>query len=460
MADTATEPKNKVTIADAGPCAKKITIEVPASVVDSSIGDSLATLAAEAQLPGFRKGKAPQSLIERKFGTHIRDEAKNQLVASAYQQAIEEHKLKVIGEPTSEMLGNVKLEAGKALKFELEVEVLPEFEMPAFDGIEIKKPKLEVTDEMVKEELDRICINEGDLEPQESAQDGDYVTGHAVMTSANDEKKEFYNINGAVVQIPTPDKDGKGMVLGIQVDDLAKQIGHPKPGDNLTLRANGPDNHEVEDLRGVSVVINYEIARVDRIIPAEISQLLGMFGFEDEDQFRTAIKSRLEQRVQIRQQTVMRQQAAKHLIDSTTMELPTRLSAAQAKRKLDQQRLELMYRGVDQQKIEEHIGELRAQTQEMSQRELKLFFILNRVAEELDVKVTEAEINGRIAQLAMEQNQRPDKLRQQLIQHNQVGMIFNQIREHKTLDAIVAKGKVEEMEAEAFNTAMKELQPA
>ena len=126
MADTATDSKNKVTIADAGPCAKKISIEIPADVVDANIGDSLATLAAEAQLPGFRKGKAPQSLIERKFGNHVREEAKNQLVASAYQEAVDEHKLKVIGEPTSETLKDIKLETGKPLKFEVEVEVLEE----------------------------------------------------------------------------------------------------------------------------------------------------------------------------------------------------------------------------------------------------------------------------------------------------------------------------------------------
>src|SRR5690606_24433341 len=159
--------------------------------------------------------------------------------------------------------------------------------------------------------------------------------------------------------------------------------------------------------------------------------------------------------IAVEQQTAMRQQVAKHLLDNTTMELPERTTAVQSERTLARQRMELMHRGVPGPQIEEHIAELRAVSGNAAVRDLKLFFILDKAAEALDVKVTEGEMNSRIVQMAMANNMRPDKLRSELIQRNQVGQVFQQIREHKTLDAILDKASVTEMPVEEFNKAME-----
>ena len=111
----------------------------------------------------------------------------------------------------------------------------------------------------------------------------------------------------------------------------------------------------------------------------------------------------------------MRTQLAKHLLEEIKMELPQRLTADQIGRNMERRRLELLYRGVDAAKIEENIAELRAASTFDAVRDLKLFFVLDKAAEELGVKVTDGEINGRIAQMAQERNERPEKLRQQLI---------------------------------------------
>src|SRR5215468_2062792 len=93
------ESANSVTITDAGPSRKKVSISVPAGTVSAKLRESLDTLLSEAQLPGFRKGKAPRGLVEKRFGPTVRDETKRQLVAQAFQQAVQEHKLQVVGEP-------------------------------------------------------------------------------------------------------------------------------------------------------------------------------------------------------------------------------------------------------------------------------------------------------------------------------------------------------------------------
>src|SRR5690606_33768685 len=127
MAEAATEERtNIVKITDAGPSRKKISIEIPAETVQERLRGSIDTLALEAALPGFRKGRAPRALVEKRFGSAVREEAKKELVASAYARAVEDSGLKVIGEPSSESLAEVRIEPGKPLAFEIEVEVMPE----------------------------------------------------------------------------------------------------------------------------------------------------------------------------------------------------------------------------------------------------------------------------------------------------------------------------------------------
>lgn len=448
MAQTA-ERNNKVEVSSIGPCRKKLSIEIPRETVNESLDLTLATLSTDAALPGFRAGRVPKRLIEKKFGTVMRQQAKEQLVSAAYSKAVEDHKLRVIGQPFSPTLEKVEVEHGKALAFELEVEVAPEFELPTLEGIAVNKPLMSVTDEMVAKEVEKLCIQEGRLEERQEPEAGDYLTGHAKLEGSDG--KVHFESEGIVVQCPTADKNGKGMIVGLVVDDLAKQLGLPKPGEVKTVKVKGPENHENEALRGQDLKVTYKPARVDRIIPAAVEDLVQRFGMSDAQQMKDFIRDRLQQRVMIEQQSVMRQQVAKHLIEQTKMDLPERLTATQAARNLERRRLELMYRGMDPQKIEEHLADLRRGSAAQASGELKIFFVLDKAAEQMGVRVTEQEVNGRIAQMAIERNERPEKLRQDLINSNQVQTVFLQIREHKTMDAILAKAKVTEMAAEEFN---------
>lgn len=451
--ETADSGQNTVTVSDSGPCTKKVSITIPAEVVSAKLNESIDTLSVEAVIPGFRKGRAPRRLVEKRFGPTLRSEAKNQLVAEAYSKAVEDNKLRVVGDPTSQTLPEVTAEIGKPLSFEVEVEVVPEFEVPDTNAIPVKKPLLEVTDAMVEQEILKLCVNDGTLEERENPEPGDYLTGHAVMTGADG--TEYYNIKGAVVQVPTQDKNGKGMVLGVAVDDFSAQLGLPKPGQTVTIKVKGPENHEVEKLRGVDLTVAFTVERVDRIIQAPVEDVVRKLGYPDEAQLRQTIKQRLEQRVAVEQQVVMRQQISDWLLTNIEMPLPQRATAAQAARLLDRRRVELMYRGVDEHQIEEHMAELRRASADAAVRELKLFFILNTIGDKNQIGVSDAEINGRIAQMAYEQNVRPEKLRQAIIQRNQVGMIYQQIREHKAMDSILATAQVTEMPGEEFAKEMK-----
>jgi trigger factor len=458
MSGGATQTRShSVKIIDAGPSRKRLLIEIPADAVSEKINESLQTLQVEAALPGFRKGRAPMELIRRRFGAEVRRETKNRLVAEAYSAAVEEHKLKVVGDPFSQSLPGVEVEEGKPLAFEVEVEVMPEFELPSLAGLEVKKPMLAITDEMVSKELERMCLMEGSLEPREAPEPGDYLTGHGIMKGPDG--KEFHNIDGAVVQVPPPEKKGAGMILGVMVDDLEQQLGRPRPGETATIRTTGPAQHEIEAVRGTPLTITYKVTRVDRIIPLPAADLAARYGLESVQALRDAIRARLERRLHEQQQNVMRQQAARYLVDHVTMEVPERLTAQQAARFLERARAEMMHRGMDQMRIEENLARLRGGSVDAAVRDLKLLFVLHRLAEERDIRVEEGEINAYIARMAFDRGERPEQLRQALVRSNQIGAIWQAIREHKTLDAVLRDARVVEVSAEEWDRQARQFEP-
>jgi trigger factor len=162
------ETSTDVKIENVGPALKRLTITIPPAAVSEKLEESLGTLLHEATLPGFRRGKAPRKLLERKFGTSVRSETKNQLIADAYAKAVEAHDIHPVGEPEpTEPTDKIELEAGKPLSFSVEVEVVPEFELPELEGVPVRKPLLEITDEHIQDRIQRQQVRLGESTPIE-----------------------------------------------------------------------------------------------------------------------------------------------------------------------------------------------------------------------------------------------------------------------------------------------------
>jgi len=449
MSDNTT---NTVKVEDVGPCRKRILIDIPAQKVNDQIETAFNSVAHEASIPGFRKGHAPRRLVEKRFASYVKDETKTRLISSAYEEAIKDNELKVLSQPPAEAMDAIEIESDKPVHFEVEVEIMPEFDLPELKGIKVFKPDTALPDGLIAEEIKKIAINEGSLDERDDSEKGDYITGNAVMTDS--QGTEHYNIEGAVVQIP-PEGD-EGMILGVIVPNFAKQVGTPKIGDKLTIKLTGPENHEVEALRGKDLTIEYEVVKVYRIVPAVINDLVAKYGFNDEAQLREMVSAQLTQRAEVQQQAVMRQQVTKYLADHISFELPEGLTAQQAARNLERRRMELMYRGVNPTEIEQNMAELRSASAESASSELKQFFILNKAAEVLEVQVQEPEVNARIVSMAMQQGKRPEQVRDDLVKSGQAQTLLQQIREHKTVDSILADAEIEEIGAEEFNKKMED----
>jgi trigger factor len=451
-APAAPAASNTVKIEDAGPARKRLTITIPAELVDTKIRDSMSTLSTETALPGFRKGHVPQKLLEKRFGTSVRTETKNQLVAAAYAEVIEQHQLKPVGEPEpEESLKDKELQPGKPFTFALDVEVSPTFELPSFDGIEIKKPMLEITKDMIEAELKRLSVAHGTPEKIESDfKEGDRISGYATVTK-NDEKEPFFRTDNVGVLMPGKDEGGRGQVLGLMIDGLHGLLKDTKVGDTIEIETTGPELHEREDLRGAKLRMTYEIRAAERITPAKPEQIATQFGLPSEDILREQIKMALEYRRDDEQATAMRDQVIEHLSDEVDFELPERLSAQQATRQLEQYRLELLYRGLSVEEVEEKLAQAREESEESAREGLKRFFLMTKLAEHFKVEVSEQEVNGRIAAIAAQRNVRPEKLRAELAQAGRLGEVARLIRDQKAADRVVQQAKKVEISADDWN---------
>ncbi len=444
--------EQKVTVADAGPARKSLTIEIPADRIKSKIESSFSRLQNDAVVPGFRRGRAPQRLLERRFGSSIREDVRGQLLSESYTQAVEDEKLDVIGEPEIKDIDQIKLPEDGPLVYTVEVEVSPSVELPSLEGLAVNKVKKDVTDEQITGEIDRFCERYGKMVdvPDAKVSENDFIQANVRILAGEDAKddgEEISHQKGVYVQVAGESRDFKGHVVGIVVDDLGKRLTGKKPGDVVRISMTGPISHENDKVKGKPITIVIHIDKVERLEPASVESIVTQLGVESAEDLRKRVREMLEQRRDREQQSDMHKQIAEHLLEKVTLDLPKGLTDRQSARVLRRQALELSYQGVAENEIESRIADLRQSSEDDARKQLKLFFILDQAAKQLDIDVTENEVNGRIAMLAMQQGRRPEKLRQQMQRSGELEHLFLQIREQKTLDKIIERATVTEVDA-------------
>ncbi len=448
---------SEVKIEDVGPAAKRLTITVSPDAISQKLESSLGSLVADTALPGFRKGRAPRKLLERRFGDALRTETKNQIVAAAYADAIDQHQIKPVGEPTPVgSLEELELHEGQPLTFSVDVEVVPDFELPALDGVEIKKPVLDITQEMVDAELLRYRTQLGEA----TTIDGDFIEddrliGSAVVTRGGEEEPFFTN-DQVVIVYPGTQDGGRGQVLGLLIDGLAELLAGKRVTDSVTIKTVGPEGHEREDIRGAELVIEFTINQARRIHPATVEEVIGTLGLGTEEILMEQIKLALEHRRDEEQAAALRRQLSDYLLSVVDFELPKKLSERQVARTLERYRFEMLYQGMSVEEIEDKLAEVRAESEITTRNRLKLFFILQRLANHYGIDVSQQEINGRVASIAASRNSRPEKLMQELVQSGQINEVTTQIRENKALDRMAQHAKVTEISAEEWRKLMSE----
>ncbi|MDB5301573.1 MAG: Trigger factor [Phycisphaerales bacterium] len=448
-----------ITVEDIGPAAKKVTVEIPHDRIVAKLDEQYKELRQQAAIPGFRVGHAPRKLIEKRFADDVKEQVAGSLVRESYQQAVGKNNLQVIGEPEFDNADAIKLPEEGPLNYSFQIEVQPDITLPDFASLRVKKPKITITEANIDQAMQNLREQQGTLVPVEDrpVESGDYVVADVHLKS--DGNIIAHQHDAQLVARP-------GRIAGLQVDDLDKQLAGAKSGETRTLTVKAPDTHPNEQLRGKDIQVEVAVKDIKKLELAQITpEFLADLGFDNEPELRLALREQMEEKINSDIQQAMREQVNKYLLENTTIELPTKLSDRQADRVVSRRAIDLMMRGIPREQVEANVERLRAGAQEEAGRELKLFFVLQKIANDQNVDVSEGELNGRVAFLAAQRERRPEKLKQEMQKDGSLSNLYVQMREQKAIDKILEQAQVEEVEmtpqqGEAAATPAAEAAPA
>jgi len=442
--------KNKVNIEDAGPCKKKVLVEIPEQSIKETADQQYETLRKEAVVPGFRKGRAPRRLLEKRFGKENSKKIKLTLLADASDSAIKDNELDILQEPDIDY-ENIELPDKGPLKFDFEVEVKPEFQLPELKEIPIEKPKLEVTKDQIEREIEQAQKWSGIWAPKEDGkiEVDDQIIADATLKIEDTDKEEKFDNTEIYIR-------KNGYVGPIPVENLDEILKGAKAGDLKQTTVEVPKTFFKEKYRGKKVGISIKINEVKYLKPALLDEnFLKRFGVENEKQLREKVEESLNDRLQQQARNQMRDQIYKYMLDNTDFDLPMDIVADQTNSILQRQYANLLKQGLPQEQINENMEKLHASSEEQAKQQMKTFFIIDKVAEKLDIDVTDEEINGQIAQAAIQRGQRPEKLREQMAQNGSLGQFKVQVREDKCIAKLLDSAKITKVKPKKKTTKKK-----
>jgi len=448
--EESSEPKDIVTIEDAGPCKKKVTIEIVQEKIKKAIDKQYDELGKEALVPGFRKGRAPRRLLEKRFGKETTEQIKLTLLDDASKSAIEENKLQTIGEPDID-IENIELPTEGPFTFDFEVEVRPEFDLPQIEGIPVTKTKLDVTDEQIDREIEQMQRWSGVWTPREegSVELEDQIIADAVLkTEGIEEEQKLDNVEIYVRQ--------NGFVGAIPVEKLDELLVGAKAGETKETSVDVPETFFREEYRGKNVDIQISIKDIKWLKPAELDEnFLKRYDVEDKDELREKIQDTLHSRLEGQSRTEMTEQIYEYLLDKTDFDLPMNVVAEQASSVLQRQYTNLLMRGLSREQIGEQVEQLQAGSEQQAQQQLKTFFIMDKIAEKLEIKVSDEEINGHIAQLAMQRGQRPERMREDMERNGSLAQFKLEVRQDKCIAKLLETAVITEKKPEKAKKTKK-----
>jgi trigger factor len=466
----------EVTKEDLGGLRLRLTVTVPREVLDDRLHEQFAELRREAAIPGFRKGHAPLKLVEKRFASDVGEELKGKLVGSGYLAAVEKLDIKPLGDPfiwvkakedrvgedqrsrTVEVdklvsfdkaLDHLDLPKDGPLRFRCEVELTPQFELPKLEGIPIEKPKITIDEDDVEQEVNRLLRWHGTFQPVEGGEierdDLLYASMKMIVEGDVIASDENYELAARDLRIQ-----------GVRLTGLGDAMIEHKVGDTVAIEGTVPDDHAQIDLRGKKARFEFVIQEIKRWTLQELDEkLLEAIGYESKERLHADIRGRLELELDQILARRMKEQVGAYLVKETNIEIPSGLSQRQTERSVARRMIQMYQEGMPQADIDKKMDELRSSAHDQVLHDLKLYFILDKIATDREVEVADEEMNGAIAQIAQRTNKRFDRVRDELARGDGMMSLYMRLRDEKVLSSLVETAEVKEVEGPKKTRAKK-----
>jgi len=429
-----------VTIEDAGICKKKLSFEIPRDDIQAKVDETLDELTKTAQVPGFRPGHAPKRLVQKKLRDEIQDQVKAELISEAYKKAVEEHHLDVLREEEFDP-ETVELPDDGPMVFDVQIEVKPEIVPPDLSDIQLQVPRVEVSDDDVRQAVDSLRRARGRFVEQNKtvqAAERDMLTADVRITA--DGETLFEAADGTLAVVPQA-------IGGIRIDRLAEELSGKKAGDTAVFSVTIPDDYETESLRGKEAEVAVTVKAVRRIeMPPLDDDFAKSLGVDTVADLEKGVRERIEGDASDARDAARRDALAAWLLDRVPLEVPEGVAEANAGRVFNQQVVSLQRRGVPIPQIEERAEELMEACRNRAQRDLKLAFILEAIAKDENIETTEDELQARVRLIADNYGRPTDRMYEELEKRGHLDALREQIRDDKVYQTLLSKATVTEVE--------------
>jgi trigger factor len=425
----------QIEVEELGACKRRLTVSVPKDTIQAEVAHTFDELMTSAAVPGFRRGRVPRRLVEARFAEAVRDQVKEQLITRSYEEAVAQHHLEPVGTPD---IQDVEFDPEVQLKYRVTLEVRPAFAVEGYEGLELVKPPVAVSDEEAGQALERLREREAYYEPVEGAVFGEGCLAIVDCTVTVD--GEPY-IKREQAELPA----GTGNWLRMLSDDVGGPLLGKTKGAEVTfstvIRPDFPD--ATKQGKVAEVWVKFAEVR-ERRLPAADDEFARRLKAENLEDLKMQIRRELTRQKEADADAVVRRQLTDALLAKFAVELPEELLREHAEDVGRRQRLELQYRGIPLAEVDKHAGELAEASAKQAARDFKLLFILEKIAEKEKVFATEQDVENEVALLAANYRVRPPRMRAELERRRMLGELRVRIRERKTIDLLLSKATIKE----------------
>jgi trigger factor len=432
-----------ITVENLAPCRKLLRVELDAKSVDEIFDAITKDYQKQASLPGFRPGRAPRDLVIKKYEADIQSDAKRRLIGESYRKALEEKKISVVSQPDIE---EIQFGRGQNLQFAATIETAPEFQLPEYKGLPVKREVKSVTDEDVERALNLLAQQHSKFETvTRELKMGDVAVVNYTGTSGG---KPLTEIAPAAKGLTGQKKFWVDVAPNTFIAGFAEQLIGAKAGDQRAVSVDFPADFVTKELAGRRGEFAVEVVEVKEKVPPPLDDALAKnYGAESLEKLRAGVRVDLENELKYSQARAVRNQLVGALLAQAKFDLPESAVAHETRNFVYNIVQENTKRGVGRDLIEQQKDQIYNAAATTAKERVKLAFLVQRIAEQEKISVSQAEVLQRVQSLAQTYQIPPDKFIKDLQKRNGINELYDQIAHEKVLNFLEINAKVENVPA-------------
>jgi trigger factor len=318
------------------------------------------------------------------------------------------------------------------MQFEMDLEVRPEFPLPAYKALSVKRPVKTIADEDVDRQLKLFLERYAQMVPklEGGAEIGDFVTADIRFERDGETLNEAKEVQFRL-QPELRFQDGT-------VPEVGKALQGVKPGESRNAEATIGSGSADPRLRGQTIAVTFLVHDLKQLrLPEVNASFLSSIGFDSEDELRQALREILERRLKTQQRQAVRKEILDQLLNETPFDLPADLVKRQEKATVRRLILDMRQEGLNDSEIRAREAQIRANAHEVALRGLKEFFLLAKIAEAEDIKVEDEDLLNEVEAIAARSDESPRRVRARIEKEGLGDALASQILERKTIDRIL-----------------------